>query len=103
MTQATSDSDSESRDVYTGNAVVILDEEGQERSGFLNEFTDANEAQPGKFGAEDGVYCITYQVVAPNNKEAYRRTANLIEAKAAAGGFGNNIEFDEITTSRVGQ
>lgn len=81
------------REIFKAVATVGLDRAGEKRGGFVNEFADANEVE-----IVSGDYEITYMVIAPDDKEAYRRAADLIEAKARAGGYGDNIQLKNVDT-----
>lgn len=88
------------RGTYDGEAVVKIDETARRRGGFLAEFTDANEADRDDENPET-VFYITYSAIADNENQAYRRIANLIEARAAVGGHSGHFSIESIDIAQV--
>lgn len=87
------------RGTYRGEAVVEIDETARKRGGFLAEFTDANDADRDDENPET-IFYITYSAIADNEYQAYRRIANLIEARAAIGGYSGHFSIKSIDDIR---
>jgi hypothetical protein len=79
-------------DVYYVHGIVEISKEAEKRGDFLEEFADAHVAEK----ADPRVFDIGYHVVAPTSNEAYRRAANLIHAKAAAGGWSGKYNLGSL-------
>lgn len=80
------------QDVYYVHGIIEITDDAAQRGGFVDQFTDAHTVEQSR----PRVFDIGYHVVAPTSNEAYRRAANLIHAKAAAGGWSGEYNLGSL-------
>lgn len=85
------------RNIHTVTTTVALSPEAVRQGGFIEEFTGAANIEYDDTTNPDHVR-ITYQVVAQAEAIAHHRAQQLIEARAAAGGYAGAFQVRRVVT-----